>query len=93
MDVSNQIFEYCRTISLKNAFYFRAGIFLSIACILFIISHIHVRWSTFPFQYRDISSVDSGLWRRNAVYNGRLVSFKIKCMNERISCTKLIIAR
>ncbi|CAF1249621.1 unnamed protein product [Rotaria sordida] len=70
-----------------------AGILLTIACILFIISHIHVRWSNFPFAYRNIGSVYTGLWYRHAVYSGRLVKFRIICANERMPCIKLIIAR
>ena len=64
-----------------------------IACVLFIISHLYIRWSTFPFEYRNIGSVYSGLWRRNVIYGTRTVTFKIKCALERRPCTKLIIAR
>ncbi|CAF4044094.1 unnamed protein product [Adineta steineri] len=70
-----------------------AGTILIIACILFIISHIYIRWSSFPFEYRDIGSVYSGLWRRNVLFSGRLVTFNIKCTTERKPCIKLIIAR
>ncbi|UJR36851.1 hypothetical protein I4U23_029564 [Adineta vaga] len=70
-----------------------AGTFLIIACVLFIISHIYIRWSTFPFEYRNIGSVYSGLWRRSVIYGTRTVTFRIRCALERNPCTKLIIAR
>ncbi|CAF1291977.1 unnamed protein product [Rotaria sp. Silwood1] len=70
-----------------------AGLLLSIALILFITSHVYVRWSIFPFAYRNVGSVYSGLWHRNTVYSGRLVKFKIICAKERMPCMKLIIAR
>ncbi|CAF2550509.1 unnamed protein product [Rotaria sp. Silwood2] len=77
----------------RSYFAWIAGILLSIALTLFIISHIHVRWSVFPFAYRNIGSVYSGLWYRHAVYSGRLVKFRITCANERLPCIKLILAR
>ncbi|CAF1658895.1 unnamed protein product, partial [Adineta ricciae] len=70
-----------------------AGVSLIIACGLFIFSNVYVRWSTFPFNYRNFNSVYSGLWRRNVIYGTRVVSFKIKCSMERKSCVNLIIAR
>ncbi len=66
---------------------------LCVACILFIISHIDISWGVFPFKYRDMGTVHSGLWRRNAFYGGRLIVFKINCESELKSCTTLIISR